>query len=62
MLNVKRSRIVIIVVLPLLVGCWEFLRPGQNVKSYQDVHWLLTVCTHSDLIVLPNWEIRLRAP
>ena len=34
----------------------------QHLKSYQDRHWLVTVCTHDDLIVLPHWKIRLPAP
>ena len=28
----------------------------QRLRSYQDGHWLVTVCTHGDFIVLPHWH------
>ena len=37
-----------------LVGCWRFTS-RQHLRSYQDGYWLVTVCTHSDFIVLPYW-------
>ena len=29
----------------------------QHLRSYQDKHRLVTVCTNGDFIVLPHWEI-----
>ena len=41
-----------------LVGCWSFTSL-QRLRLYLDGHWLVMVCTHGVLIVLPHWEIRL---
>ena len=40
-----------------LVSCWNFTSL-QHLRSHQDGHWLVTVRTHDNFIVLPHWEIR----
>ena len=32
------------------------LRPSNIKRTYQDGHWLLTMHTHADFIVLPHWK------
>ena len=34
----------------------------QHLRAYQDRYQLVTVCTHHDFIVLPQWETRPPAP
>ena len=39
-----------------------FLTSFKNLRPYQNGYRLVTLHTHGDFIVLPNWEIRPLTP
>ena len=38
-----------------LIGCWR-LKSWQHLRPFEEAYWLVTVCTHSDFIVLLHWD------
>ena len=42
-----------------LLRCVWGIMSWQQLGSHQDGYRLMTVCTHGDFIVLPDWKTRL---